>query len=306
MEIITSIETRISDRTAVTVGKFDGLHLGHELLIARLLEQESRGLRSLVLTFDASPRVALEQQAARQLVTNGERAHILEGQGLSYCAQLPFEREIRNLEPEDFIARLVENYRMGYFVCGTDFRFGAKGRGDLGLLRRLSQELGFELEVVDKLQQDNRDVSSTYVREAIAAGNVQKASELLGYDYFIYGQVVHGNHLGHKIGIPTINLLPPQDKLLPAYGVYVTKVELEGRIYHGVTNIGVKPSIEGSYPVGVETHILDFRRDVYDKAVRVNFCKFLRPERKFASVDELCAQMRSDCAQARDWFNAHG
>ncbi len=306
MKIITSIDSKISDSTAITVGKFDGLHKGHELLVQKLFEQEKKGLCSMVLTFDISPRSVLSEPDAKLLVTNDERRILLENQGLSYFAQLPFEDEIMNLEPQEFVSRLVHNFNMKYFVCGTDFRFGAKGKGDVTLLGQLAEEYGFELEVIPKLQSHNRDISSTYIREEISAGNIPLANQLLGYEYYICGKVVHGNHLGHKIGIPTVNLLPPASKLLPPFGVYVTRVNVDGRSYHGVTNIGVKPSIEGNNPIGVETHILDFDRDVYEKSITVTFCQYLRPEQKFASVDELQAQMKRDCAEARKWFNGQG
>lgn len=302
MKILTSLDCTIEEQTAVTVGKFDGIHKGHDILTKHLLLQEERGLRSLVLTFDVSPRLRLKKDMEKQLITNEERKNLLEKQGISYLAECSFE-EIMPLEPEDFIERLVQQYHMKYLVCGTDFHFGKQGRGDVKLLERLSASMGFELEVVEKLKSGERDISSTFVREEIAKGNVAKGNQLLGYEYFIWGTVVHGRHLGTKIGIPTINMIPPEDKLLPKNGVYITKVEIDHRTYHGVTNVGVKPTIEGHRQVGVETHIMDFDEDVYERQVCVTFLEHIRDEMKFASVDELKKQMHRDKKVAYNYFN---
>ncbi|MDD6194262.1 MAG: bifunctional riboflavin kinase/FAD synthetase [Lachnospiraceae bacterium] len=302
MKILTSLDYTIAEPTAVTVGKFDGIHKGHDILTRHLLRQEERGLQSLVVTFDVSPRLRLQKDMEKQLITNDERKNLLEKQGISYLAECSFE-DIMPLEPEAFIELLVQRYHMKYLVCGTDFHFGKKGRGDVKLLERLSADMGFELEVVEKLKAGEREISSTYVREEIAKGNVAKGNELLGYEYFIWGTVVHGNHLGTKIGIPTINLIPPEDKLLPKNGVYITRVEIDHRIYHGVTNVGVKPTIHGERQVGVETHILDFDQDIYERQVCITFLKHLRDEICFSSVDELKKQMQQDKKAAYEFFN---
>lgn len=302
MKILTSLDYTIAEPTAVTVGKFDGIHKGHDILTRHLLRQEERGLQSLVVTFDVSPRLRLQKDMEKQLITNDERKNLLEKQGISYLAECSFE-DIMPLEPEAFIELLVQRYHMKYLVCGTDFRFGKKGRGDVTLLERLSADMGFELEVVEKLKAGEREISSTYVREEIAKGNVAKGNQLLGYEYFIWGTVVHGNHLGTKMGIPTINLIPPEDKLLPKNGVYITRVEIDHRIYHGVTNVGVKPTIHGERQVGVETHILDFDQDIYERQVCITFLKHLRDEMRFSSVVELKKQMQQDKKSAYDFFN---
>lgn len=304
MKVITSLlNNYIDEQTAVTVGKFDGIHKGHELLTKKLLEQKAQGLAPCVVTFDISPRIRLGKDKTKLLITNEERLHLLDRAGIDYLAQCPFEQEIMHLEPETFIELLVEHFHMKYLVCGTDFCFGRKGRGNVTLLRELAQTYGFTLEVLEKLQQDHRDISSTFVREEIAQGNVRKGNELLGYRYFVWGRVVHGKHLGTRIGIPTINLIPPEDKLLPRYGVYVTEIEIDHHRYHGVTNVGVKPTVTGEQRVGIETHILDFDQDVYEKQVRVAFLEHIRDEQKFDSVDALRAQMQKDKQFALQFFN---
>lgn len=302
MEVRTSLDDTIENETAITVGKFDGIHKGHNILTKHLLNQEKNGLKSLVLTFDVSPRIQLKKDLEKQLITNEERKNLLQKQGISYLVECSF-CEIMPLEPEEFVEILVRQFHMKYMVCGTDFRFGKLGRGDVNLLKQLSETIGFELEVVEKLKSGERDISSTFVREEISNGNVRKGNQLLGYEYFIWGTVVHGNHLGTKIGIPTINLIPPEDKLLPKNGVYITKVEIDHRTFHGVTNVGVKPTIDGKHQIGVETHIIDFKEDVYERQVCVTFLERIRDEIRFDSVDALKEQMHLDKKKALNYFN---
>lgn len=304
MEYIKSLdEHTILDSTAVTVGKFDGIHKGHELLTELIMSQQEQGLKSVVFTFDTSPRVKFEGDTSKNLITNEERAWILEQDGIDYLIEYPFSDEVMHMEPEEFVAFLVNTVHMKYMAVGSDFHFGYKGRGDVRLLEQLSRELGFELKVIEKVKKDHRDISSTYVREEIKSGHIAFANDLLGYEYFIWGKVVHGTHIGHTIGIPTINMIPSQDKLLPPNGVYVTRVEIDGRNYHGVTNVGVKPTIEGERQVGIETHILDFDEDVYEQNAKVVFLDYVRPERKFGSVEELQDQMNQDKKVALHYFN---
>ena len=303
MKTIYTIYENINENTAVTVGKFDGMHKGHELLVNNIKIQSNRGYKSCILSFDVSPNISLGKKYVGQLITNEERQAMLEREGIDYLLQCNFEKEIMNLEPKEFIELLVNNFNMKYMTCGTDFHFGKKGAGDVELLAKLSEEMGFGLEVIEKLQANNRDISSTYIKDEILKGNVALANKLLGYKYSMWGQVVHGNHLGRRYGLPTINILPPDIKLLPPNGVYITEVYIDSRKYHGVTNIGTKPTVSGDKIVGVETHILDFNKDVYEKQVQVVFLEYIRPERKFNSLDELFEQMNKDKNQARDYFN---
>ena len=188
-------------------------------------------------------------------------------------------------------------------VAGSDFTFGYKGAGNVEMLRELSKEMGFELRIIDKIKLNDRDISSTYIREELKLGHIDTVNEMLGYEYFVWGEVVHGAHLGHTIGIPTINIMPEASKLVPKFGVYVTTIDFDGRIYHGVTNVGTKPSVSDENIVGIETHILDYNGDLYGKFVRVTFVSFLRTEMKFNSIDELKAQMTKDKQVAKDFFN---
>ena len=293
--------------TAVTVGKFEGIHRGHEFLVEKIVANAKAFDRnSVLICFDKSPRYSFgtkEEKQLKSLITNEERVYVLENAGLDYIVELPFTDEVKSMEPEEFLLFLKDKFRMKYMTCGTDFTFGKKGRGNVELLQNVAGDFGFELEVVTKLKDVSRDISSTYVREEIAAGNVKKANELLGYHYFVYGEIIHGNHIGTKMKMPTINIHPTSDKLLPPNGVYVSNVVIDGNVYHGISNIGLKPTVkEAKKQIGVETHIFDFDSDVYGKIAKVEFLQFIRPERKFPSLEDLSAQICSDIEEAKAYF----
>lgn len=239
------------------------------------------------------------------LTTNEEKRHMFEHLGIDYVVECPFTQEIMCMEPEDFIAKIVRQLHVKCMVVGEDFHFGHNRRGDYHMLRQYAGKYGYEVIVVEKIKEDSRDISSTFVREEIAAGNIEKANHLLGYRYFVTSRVLHGNQIGRTIGIPTINQLPPKEKLLPPNGVYVTEAYIGDRWYRGISNVGCKPTIEGEYPVGVETHLLDFAEDVYDKMVTVEFLSRVRSERKFASIEALKEQMQNDVAYGRAYFEKH-
>ncbi len=304
MEYITSLfDAKISQPTAITVGKFDGIHKGHHLLTENILSQKQNGLASCIVTFDNSPRLSLQKDLTPSLITNSERQFMLQQESIDYLVECPFDERMMKTFPEDFVKALVNNLSMKYMTVGTDFHFGYKGLGDVALLSKLTKTFDYTLQVVDKIKEKDRDISSTFIREELSAGHISLVNTMLGYDYFVWGQVVHGAHLGHTIGIPTINIIPPSEKLVPKFGVYITTIELEGKIYHGVTNVGCKPTVSREKKTGIETHILDYTGDLYGKDVKVTFKDFLRPEMRFASVEELTNQMNEDKQKAIRYFN---
>lgn len=298
-------EAHITEKTAVTVGKFDGIHRGHELLTRKIVSLKNRGLASCVVTFDVSPRTLLEKEDAKTLITNEERAVILDKEGVDYLVECVFDAEMMHMEPEAFVDLLLKNLQMSYMVVGSDFSFGYKGRGNAALLRQLAFEKHFGLDVEKKLQEDHQDISSTRIRKDISEGRIEEANELLGYPYFIYGEVVHGRHLGHSIGIPTINVQPPAGKLLPPYGVYATEIHVGERVYHGMTDVGVKPTVQGDGKPVIETHILNFDQNLYGKKVRIDFLKHTRPEQKFDSLEALEAQLHKDRDEIAEYFQSY-
>ena len=295
-------EFQVTEPTVISLGKFDGIHRGHELLMEQLAQKKKDGLKTAIFTIDIPPKKNVEHVEAKVLTTNEEKMHIFEELGIDYLVECPFTKEIMCMEPEDFIRMLVEKLSVKCIVAGEDFHFGHNRRGDYEMLRKYAGEYGYEAIILKKMKEDARDISSTFVREEIAAGNIEKANHLLGYHYFVKGVVKHGNRIGRTIGIPTVNLLPPEEKLLPPFGVYVTEVLIDGKRYRGVTNVGCKPTIEGKNPVGVETHLLEFREDVYDQVVTVEFIHRLREERKFENIEALKEQMQKDIAFAGSYF----
>lgn len=297
-------EFQIDEPTVISLGKFDGIHRGHELLMEKLSEKKEEGLKTAVFTFDIPPRRSVAHEDAKVLTTNGEKMRIFEGLGIDYLVECPFTENIMCMEPENFIRMLSDRLSVRCIVAGRDFHFGHNRLGDYETLIKFAPKYGYEAVILEKMKEDARDISSTFVREEIEAGNIEKANHLLGYRYFVSGTVLHGSRIGTAIGIPTINLIPPKEKLLPPFGVYVTEAFFGDGKYRGVTNVGRKPTVGAQNPVGVETHLLDFCGDVYGETVTVQFLKRVRAEKKFADVERLKEQMADDIAFARTYFSA--
>lgn len=285
----------IKDKTAVTLGKFDGLHRGHKLLLNQVLRKKEEGYRAAIFTFDMPPKNVLRGVQGQMILTNEERTALLKKYKVDILFECPFTKEIAGMEPEAFVAEILLNrMNAGYIVVGTDFRFGHERAGDIYLLDRLSRKYHFKLMVLAKEQYDGRDISSTYVREVLRKGNLELATYLLGYPYFVTGEVVQGKKLGRQLGIPTINQLPKENKLLPPNGVYASRVWIDGEVYDSMTNIGVRPTVEETEIRNVETHMFDFDRDVYGKNVKVELLCLERPEQKFESIEALKVQLHRD------------
>lgn len=302
MIIITRLdELNIEDKTALAMGKFDGIHLGHKKLLNMILDQRQDGLKATVFTFEPSPEEFFVGHTVRQLFTREEKRRAFEKMGVDILVEFPLTADTAATPPEDFVRTILsEDLNARYIAAGTDVSFGDKGRGDQYLLRNMSKELGFELHLIDKVMLDGQEVSSTRVRNVVADGDMPMAKRLLGDDYSVSGIVEHGAHLGTTIGVPTVNVLPPDNKLLPPFGVYKSTVVIGDRSFAGMTNIGRKPTVSDSGRVGVETYIYDFNEDVYGKFIEVKLLKFMRPEMKFDGVEQLKAQIHTDIEEARN------
>ena len=294
-------EFHIEEETALSLGKFDGVHRGHEELLSYLLEKKKEGMKAVVFTFDIPPKKLTENNNYRVLSTNEEKQYILAERGIDYMIQCPFTRDVMCMEPEDFVDWIVTSLHVKSIVVGADFRFGHNRRGDYVLLQKLADQYGYSLRVVDKLQYRGRDISSSYVREEIVKGNLETANELLGYPFFIRSEVIHGKQLGRTIGIPTINMELPAEKLLPPKGVYVTEVLIGEERYRGVTNVGCKHTVNHSNKVNVETYILDYSGDLYGLTLNIFFYHFVRPEKKFDSLEELKAEIERNIKTSREY-----
>ncbi len=292
----------IEEKTVITLGKFDGVHRGHRKLINTVKKiRQEHGWKSVVFTFNISPQIVLGQKPKEVLMTNRERFVFLERQGFDYLVECPFTEEIRTMTPELFISEvLVKKLNAGAIVVGDDFHFGKDRAGNAETLIVAGKAYGFEVHVIKKEADSvgGRDISSSFIREELALGHMEKVKELLGFSYYITGTIAKGKQLGSKIGIPTINVYPPEEKLLPPDGVYISKVMIDGIMYRGVTNIGTNPTVQGDR-LSVETHLLDCKLDLYGKEAHIYLLKFQRPELTFSGIEELQKQMEKDIAAAK-------
>ena len=298
--------------TAVTIGKFDGLHLGHRDVLRQLRElADERGLSDVVVTFDRNPLSLLSpQNCPEPLVSNPQKRELLEQAGVDATIMLRFDAEFAALTPEAFVENvLVGALHAQVVLCGADFRFGSKGAGDVELLRRLGVEHGFDVEMVGDVRIDDADsdgsadsrrASSTWVRQLLAAGRVRDAAKLLGRLPSIRSTVVHGEQRGRELGYPTANLDPDIEGYLPLDGVYATWVIVDGARYGAATSIGNNPTFEGVPQHQVETHLFDQQLDLYDKPIGLEFVEYLRPMNKFESVDALVDQLHRDDVRIRE------
>ena len=296
MRIISgTTQFKIEEGTAVAIGKFDGLHLGHRRLLKEILRQKEDGLKAAVFTFDPSPEVFFGMNPSRELSTNEEKRALFREIGIDILVEFPFNRMTAATPPEDFVVDILCRRMNARFVAaGTDLSFGAMGKGNFALMSSLARHLGFEARKIDKIERNGKVISSTLIRRYVEEGNMEEAAACLGAPYRITGKIVHGRALGRRIGIPTLNQLPPPDKLLPPFGVYYSEVKADGRIYKGMTNIGTKPTVSEEPKVTVETYLYDFDGDLYGETAEVGLLTFRRPEKRFSGVPELKRTMEED------------
>ncbi len=282
--------------TAVGLGNFDGIHIGHSELIRTLVqESQNRGLTSVIYTFMKHPENILRKKLfTPQITTTKKKIELLDQYKVEYLFLAEFNEKFSRMSPEEFVKRiLVDGLRARLAVVGSDYRFGFEGSGDVALLEYLGQKYKFDIIVVPPVLLDGVVVSSTAVREMLARGVVDKASRMLGRPYSIQGMVVRGRRVGVKMGFPTANIQPEKYLIIPRSGVYCTQTIIGGKAYRSVTNIGKNPTFRLKR-VSIETHILDFNQDIYDKAIEIYFYKRIRGEKKFNSIEELTVQIRDD------------
>lgn len=304
MQIIqNTTKFEIDGKCAAAIGKFDGIHLGHQKLLKYILEQKEEGQKAVIFTFDPPPSVLFGNVEEKELMTKEEKREAFEKMGIDVLIEFPLSRQTAAIAPEDFIADiLVRQIHAKYIAAGTDVTFGNKGIGNCMLLSAMAGILGYQVEIIDKVCFGAREVSSTYVREVIESGNMEEAAMLLGKPYGVSGFVQYGNHFGRTIGMPTLNLLPPASKLLPPNGVYYSVVEIGEDVYPGITNIGCKPTVSDDKLTGVETYLYGFDKEVYGEKITVRLLTYKRPEIKFANKEELAAQMEID---KKDGYHFH-
>ena len=305
MEYIHGTSDFVLDRnSAVTLGKFDGIHMGHKKLISIVLDEaRKKGLKSCVFTFDGLPLSICPQKYQHFLTTNSERRAYFESLGLDVEVEYPFTDDFLHMDPEHFVKNIiVDKLKAKVVVVGTDFHFGKNRAGDPEYLLNAGKIYGFETIIVEKERFQDREISSTYVRETLKCGHMETVNVLMGRPFSVSGVVCPGNKLGRQINIPTANIYPTISKLLPPNGVYASVTQMGDRKLYGVTNIGVKPTVSDENNVSVETNMFDFDSECYGKHVEVFLLHFIRPEMKFESVEDLQKQMEKDAPFAKDLF----
>ena len=308
MKIISdTIDFNIEEPTVVTIGKFDGIHRGHAEIFERMKEFRKRGLKSVIFTFDIPVAQLLDGTESRVLTTNLEKRRIFEKIGVDHLIEFPFNVKTAAISPERFVEEfLIERLNMKAIVAGSDLKFGHRGRGSARTLLEYAGDYGYDVIVIDKLKTEDNEISSTVIRECIEKGDIRSANDMLLYPYFFYGEVMHGRRIGRTLGMPTVNLIPKEDKLMPPNGVYFSAVEYDGRRYEAITNIGRKPTVEkDGAAIGIETYIYDFEGEIYGEELTVSLYEFLRPELKFASLDALKEQLKTDVAEGEKWHKNH-
>jgi riboflavin kinase/FMN adenylyltransferase len=291
----------MKERTIYALGFFDGVHLGHQALLAacRALA-DTTGALAGVVTFTAHPEALVSGAAPALINTPADRKMLLQHH-MDTVLELPFDRAMMAMPWQDFFRLLRETYGAAGLVCGEDFRFGSRGEGDSEKLRTACAQAGIPCVVVPQQRLDDVVISSTYIRMLLAEGRMAEAVRFLGHPHILTGQVIHGRQLGRTIGIPTANLALPEGVAELRHGVYACRVFIEGREYMAVTNVGMRPTVDGKH-VTVEPWILDFDGDLYGKTLTLHFYEFLRPEQKFDSLETLQAEIQKNAAQTRKIF----
>jgi riboflavin kinase/FMN adenylyltransferase len=290
--------------SAVTLGKFDGLHLGHQLLLDHVKSYKKQGYTTIMFSFLYHPGHLFSEKEFELIYTEEEKVTKVKKCGMDVLVSYPFTEETRSIEPEDFIRDiLVGQLDAKVIVVGNDFRFGYKRRGDIKLLQKFEKIYDYRVIVCDKKEGPSGNISSSSIRNELKEGNLEAANAMLGQPYSITGEVMHGRRIGRTLGMPTTNILPPSNKLLPPCGVYVSKTLIDGISYPGVTNIGYKPTVGAEERKGVETYLFDFDQDLYGRIIEVALYTFVRPELKFNTLEELRLKMQEDIIFARNYLN---
>ncbi len=298
----------ISKPTVLTLGVFDGLHLGHQRIMQTVVDRAKlAGAVPTAITFDPHPRAVLHPASAPPLLqTLDQRLSNFEVLGVKQAIVIPFTLDFAASEAEAFLENIVRDRLHAKEVyLGKGFAFGKNRGGNIALLREVSGKLGFVADEVDEVQLRGRRVSSSKIRELLAEGSVNLARRMLGRPYGVEGVIIRGNRRGHTIGFPTANL-KPHNRVIPRYGVYATATLIDGAWRKSITNIGVRPTFESDADPSIESYIFDFDGDLYGDVLRVRFLHRIRDERKFSGIDELKAQIERDSARARNYFSHPG
>jgi riboflavin kinase / FMN adenylyltransferase len=291
---------RLDHDSLITIGVFDGVHLGHKYLISQLKElAKQQSLRSIVITFRQHPQEILTPRSQPPFLTDaGEKTRLLQNEGVEAVIVLSFTPELSQLSAREFVLLLQKTLRMRGLVIGPDFALGKNHAGDIAALRQLGAELGFSVTVIPPVRKNGDIVSSTAIRHALAKGDMEKVQRLMGRPFNLHGQVIHGKGRGAGLGFPTVNLNILPDQAIPADGVYASLAIVEDKTFHSVTNVGKNPTF-GNNNRTIEAFLLDYHDNLYEREVRIDFVSKLRDEIKFNSAEELKKRIADDIQQAR-------
>ena len=292
------------DKVQVTIGNFDGVHKGHREFLLRISDDcKKTKSKFVVITFVPHPVHILNAQTGFLINSYTERRELLAQCGVDYLLEVDFTRDFSTLSPESFLQKFLFTYRgIDKVYLGHDFAFGANKSGDYKLAKILCEKENINLILQDEFLLNNHSVSSSIVRSAISSGEIERANSLLGRPYFLSGRVIKGQGRGKQIGFPTANIDYGNELIIPSRGVFITKTNIHDMIYNSVTNIGMNPTFNLGQAIHIETHLLDFTRDIYGEEMRVSFFKKIRDEKKFSSVNDLITQIDKDVQAAKEFF----
>jgi riboflavin kinase/FMN adenylyltransferase len=302
LTVQNTIHFRIESPSIVTIGTFDGVHLGHQKILDRLKKlKEETGLKTVILTFDPHPRKVLfpEQNDLKLLTTVEEKLELFSRHGVDVTVVYPFSKTFSQIDSEVYLRDiLVKSLNTRHIVIGYDHKFGRDRSGDFKFLKAHMKELNFQVQQISAEDIDNIAISSSKIRKALEEGNLSMATEYLGHTYFLHGRVIKGKQLGRQLGYPTANLVPDsEDKLIPRKGIYFVEVVFEGLLLYGMLSIGTNPTTDYDEGIKIEVHIFDFDADIYGKQLQINFVKRLRDEKKFANLSQLKHALDKDREQ---------
>ena len=272
---------------AVSLGIFDGVHLGHKKVIEKSLEYKKQGLKSAVFTFSVEDMKFKQGRELHYIIDNQSKMDIISSMGVDLIL-CPKFNDVRNMSGKEFAQKILSQHMNAKVViCGKRFRFGKNASCDINDLKSFGDMFGFKVEILDSVISENNIISSSVIRKLIQDGDVKTASNLLGYDYFINKKIVYGNQIGRTINVPTINQEFGDRQIIPKFGVYSSSVNINGKNYKSMTNVGVKPTITDVHIPLAETHIIGYSGDLYGKTLKVKLLDYIRPEKKFSSIDTL-------------------
>lgn len=303
MKIVYFDDNLKLNNSVAVLGNFDGVHSGHKILIEKAVKfAKDNNLLSVVYTFCEHPQKFFGKNV-EIITTNTEKEKIFSDLGVDVLVYQKPEKEFLSMSPEAFVKKIVAgSLGAKYCVVGKHYSFGAKAKGTSDMLKTLAEEFGIGVYIEELLEYDNNVVSSSKIREFLKCGEISKANKLLGRNFSVTGEVVHGNHLGTGIGFPTANVNFSQDKIVPKYGVYAGKAIVDLNEYNALINIGIKPTVGESNPL-LEAHIIDAQGNFYGKTITFELTEFLREERKFENLDALKIQIATDLNKAKEYFN---